>query len=126
MITPNLIKMRRDSILEFTLWTQLDQADLPMPTPQVELRGHRVDFAWGEPWMLIVEVQGGTRGLGRHSREPGYSQDRARSNQYQLDGWTVFEFTSGQVNDGTALRMIREAIERVNSRCEDWMLGEDI
>jgi very-short-patch-repair endonuclease len=114
MTTPDLAQMRRHSILEWTLWHQLEQSDLPMPAWQRSINGphntkaHKVDFAWGEPWMLIVEIQGGTRGLGRHSRELGYSEDRLRAIQYQLDGWMVLEFTAEQVNSGTALAWIKE------------------
>jgi len=108
---PDPAIMARESRLELLLWTQLEQAGLPLPAHQVELRGHRWDFAYPEPWLVLIEVQGGTRGLGRHSREPGYSQDRARANRAQLDGWMVLEFTSGMLDDGSALETVREALE---------------
>jgi len=108
---PDPTTMARESRLELALYAQLEQACLPLPSWQVPIAGHKWDFAYPEPWLILVEVQGGTRGLGRHSREPGYSQDRARANQAGIDGWLVLEFTAGMINDGSALETVRRALE---------------
>ena len=102
---------RRGSQLELLLWTQIDQACLELPQWQYQIddAGHKWDFAYPGRRVLI-ECQGGTRGLGRHSREPGYTEDCARANRAQLDGWRVLEFTSVQIHDLSALGFVREVL----------------
>ena len=109
---PDPATIARESRLELLLWTQIEQACLELPEWQYQVDGigHKWDFAYPDLHILI-ECQGGTRGLGRHSREPGYSQDRARANRATLDGWRVLEFTSAMLNDGSALADVRDALE---------------
>ena len=109
-ITPDLLKMRQHSPLEFALWVQLDQSELCIPFWHRVVDNHETDFCWpGE--RIIVEVQGATWARGAHTRGAGYAADRKRSNRYQIDGWMVLEFTGDQVEDGTALVDIRDALE---------------
>jgi len=111
---PDLMEMKRESALEFTLYVQLEQAGLPLPAWHVEIAGHETDFTWPEPWLIIVEVQGGTAGYGKgrgsHVREPGYSRDRMYSNRRQVEGWRVFEFTATHIHEEEALSFLREVL----------------
>ena len=112
---PTNAALLKESPLELLLLEQIEQAGLLRPYWQRKIDNHKCDFTWCAPaypgLQLIVEVQGGTRGLGRHSREPGYGEDRMRSNFYQLNGWKVLEFTSAHVNGEVALWVIRRALE---------------
>jgi hypothetical protein len=117
-----MLKMRKESELEASLYVQIEQAGLPLPAWQEEIEGHKVDFVWG--WEdtalptndsgVMVEVQGGTEGYGKgrgaHVREPGYSKDRMYSNRRQMEGWLVLEFTKQHVENGVALDMLREVL----------------
>ena len=113
--TPDIIEMGKHSPLEQSLWVQMADINTgvrPLPFWHRHVYGHECDFVFsGE--RIIVEVQGGTwkRGGGAHNRAEGYAADRMRANHYQLNGWMVLEFTADHVNDGSALEMIREALE---------------
>lgn len=110
---PNLLEMHEHSILEFTLWVQMSDQYTgvsPLPFWHRMVDGHETDFCW-PGHRVIVECQGATWAQGAHTRGAGYAADRMRANRYQLDGWIVLEFTGDQVDDGTALGVVREALE---------------
>jgi hypothetical protein len=115
---PDILKMRKESELEATLYVQIEQARLPLPYWHLEVAGHEVDFTYcGPAYMqhrILVEVQGGTSGYGRgrgsHVREPGYSRDCMYSNRRQMEGWLVLEFTKSHIESGEALEVLREVL----------------
>ena len=81
-------------------------AGAPEPARQYAfhpVRKWRFDFAW-ERLGLAVEIDGGSWIGGAHSRGNGYARDRVRDAEAILLGWTVARFTTGQVEDGTALK----------------------
>lgn len=85
-----------------------------LPEPVRELafappRRWRFDLAWPER-MLAVEVHGGTWSNGRHNRGQGFMDDREKMNIAQLMGWMVLEFPGPHVTDGTAAKMLRQAL----------------
>ncbi len=59
---------------------------------------------------ILVEVEGGTWSGGRHTRGKGYEQDCEKYSWAAAHGWTVLRFTTGQVNDLTAIDNILVAI----------------
>lgn len=74
-------------------------------------RRWRADFAWPTR-SLLVEVEGGTRGYGRHNRHDGFERDCEKYNRAALLGWTVLRFTSSQVMRGEATNVIETYLDR--------------
>jgi very-short-patch-repair endonuclease len=118
----NKLKMLNESELELQFYEQLELAGFLGPGGlgegvewQKKVDGHKVDFCWPH-LKLIVEIQGGTEGFGRgrgaHVREPQYSKDRSFSNEHQMDGWLVLEFTSRLLNSGVAFHRTQLALEK--------------
>ena len=64
-------------------------------------RRFRFDFAW-PPFLIAVEIEGGTYSMGRHTRGSGFAKDCEKYNLAALDGWSVYRFTTCMVKDGTA------------------------
>lgn len=60
---------------------------------------------------ILVEVEGGTWSGGRHTRGKGYQNDCEKYNWAAANGWTVLRFTTQQVNSGTAIKTILEALK---------------
>ena len=103
---------RRPSRLELQFAAQLDQAGLPVP--ERELRFHatrawRFDFSWPDR-LIACEIEGGVWSRGRHVRGQGFIDDCEKLNAAALLGWRVFRFPESMLNDGTALRVMREAL----------------
>lgn len=74
------------------------------PDPVTELLFHpkrkwRFDFAWEEQ-KLALEIHGGIHSGGRHTRGPGFVEDRAKMNEAVLLGWTVLEVTPEHIKSG--------------------------
>lgn len=74
------------------------------PDPETELVFHpkrrwRLDFAWPTR-MIAVEIHGGIHSGGRHTRGPGFVEDRAKMNEATLLGWTVLEVTPEHIKSG--------------------------
>jgi hypothetical protein len=125
------------SLAELTLAAQLEQAGIPF---EREYRFHpirrwRFDFARPSTdravavddyngWMvhtpaIAIEVEGGSFS-GGHRRGLRYEFDCEKHNAAMLLGWQVYRFTPAMVEDGRALKVIREAlgieeVERVAS-----------
>jgi very-short-patch-repair endonuclease len=59
---------------------------------------------------LAVEIEGGTRSGGRHSRHAGYSSDIEKYNTASLMGWTVLRFTTQMVLSGEAERQVAKVM----------------
>jgi very-short-patch-repair endonuclease len=100
------------SELERLLYTQIEQARLPLP--KLEHRFHpirkwRFDFAWIDR-KLAVEVEGATWARGRHTRGAGFEKDCEKYNTAALAGWRVLRFTGAMVNDGRALTTIARVL----------------
>ena len=114
------------SELEALLAFQMRGVGLPEPRREYVFapsRRWRFDFSW--PWReipyegfvaskgivegLAVEVDGGTRTGGRHTRGDGYEKDAEKLNEAALMGWCVLRVTGDMVRDGRALRLIQRA-----------------
>ena len=72
-------------------------------------RRHRFDFAWPD-LMVAVEIEGGIRSGGRHTRGQGYINDLEKYNQATFMGWKVFRFATESVYNGEAIKMIAKVI----------------
>jgi len=75
----------------------------------------KVDFAWIDE-AIVLEVQGGTWGGGRHTRGKGYAGDCWKMAALQLCGWIVYYATGDQVKSGEALAWITEALQNAQSK----------
>lgn len=85
-----------------------------MPEPVREIRfapprRWRFDLAWPER-MLAVEVDGGVWSGGRHTRGAGFIADCEKLNTATLLGWRVLRLPGPHVKDGTAVKMLRQAL----------------
>ncbi len=85
-----------------------------LPTPEREHGFHptrlwRFDFAWPEQ-CVALEVEGGVRSNGRHTRASGFEADCEKYNEAGLLGWTVFRATGPMVRSGQALQVIERAL----------------
>ena len=101
------------SDLEDTLAFQLDALGLTGYVREYQAikgRKFRFDFAWLEQ-RLLVEVNGGTYTNGAHSTGAGIARDYEKANLAVLQGWRVLLFDGKAVKDGTAVEVIRKALE---------------
>lgn len=72
-------------------------------------RKFRFDFAV-IPQKLAIEVQGGTRSGGRHTRGDGYERDCEKSAHAVIAGWRVIPVTGEQVTSGKAIQWVLAAL----------------
>jgi len=101
------------STLEAELALQIRALGLPEPIREYQAikgRKFRFDFAWLEH-RLLVEVNGGTYTKGAHSTGAGIARDYEKCNLGVLQGWRVLLFDGKAVKDGTAVEVIRQALE---------------
>ena len=101
------------SQLEAELALQIKALGLPEPIREYQAikgRKFRFDFAWLEQ-RLLVEVNGGTYTQGAHSTGLGIARDYEKANLAVLQGWRVLTFDGKAVKDGTAVEVIRKALE---------------
>ena len=104
------------SQLEAELALQIKALGLPEPIREYQAikgRKFRFDFAWLEH-KLLVEVNGGTYTKGAHSTGAGIARDYEKANLAQLAGWRVLLFDGKSVKDGTAVEVIRQALESID------------
>lgn len=115
------------SSAEILLAAQLEQAGIPF---EREYRFHptrkfRADFAVGKTlaWIgdvhspapagiepILVEVDGATWTLGRHNHPTSIAKEYERTAAAAILGFRMIRATTEQVEDGTCLRWIREAL----------------
>jgi very-short-patch-repair endonuclease len=67
-------------------------AGLPDPVPQCPVEGRRRDFVWPQA-RVVVEIDS----RAYHDTERGFEEDRVRSNEVTLAGWTHLRFTRRSV-----------------------------
>lgn len=85
-----------------------------LPAPEEEYKFHpsrkwRFDFAWPDK-MLAVEIEGGSWSGGRHTRGSGFEKDCEKYSTAAAMGWRIMRFTTGQVENGLAIGLVKEAI----------------
>lgn len=121
--TPELQRMTE---LEQRFYLSVLADGLPTPEFDVALikgRKYRSDFVW-RPFLLIVEVEGGTWGRkgatrcpvcgqtpqGRHTTPAGFKEDCTKYNKLALLGYRVFRFTTDMISSGEALETLKMAL----------------
>jgi len=65
------------------------------------LKDWRFDWAWPDV-MVAVEMEGGVYSLGRHVRGKGYEGDCIKYNFAQSQGWSLYRFTGGMLDNDPA------------------------
>jgi hypothetical protein len=60
-------------------------------------------------------VQGGVWTRGKHGRGSGIVKDYDKLNTAQSLGWRVYQFTAGQVADGSAIQFINDVFQGVRT-----------
>jgi hypothetical protein len=101
------------------LWCRASR--LPEPDLEVqfsEFRKWRADYLWADAKIILEKeggiFQGGTRGgskLGGHSSGLGILRDIEKSNAAQLLGYLYLRATPRDIENGSALTMIAEALK---------------
>lgn len=71
-------------------------------------RKFRFDFLLRDS--LAIEVDGGTRKFGRHSRHDGYTKDCEKVNLAVKLGYRVLRFTTEMVESGQAINDVLEVL----------------
>lgn len=102
-----------ESELEAILLNRLERAGLPVGVPQhrfVPGRQHRFDRAWPDQ-MVAVEVMGGTWSQNGHARPSKVNADMAKLSLAAAWGWRCLPLTRAMIEDGTAVELIRQALE---------------
>jgi very-short-patch-repair endonuclease len=74
-------------------------------------RGWRFDGAWPDLF-VAYEVDGGSWSNGRHVRGLGFAEDCLKLSTAAAIGWRVLRFTTEQVEDGTAIRLLEQALTK--------------
>ena len=102
---------------ETLLAVQLEQAGIEhvREVRFVEGRKFRADFMVKpqSPYFMpiLVEVEGGTWTGGRHSRGSGFASDTEKQYLAVKQGYRYLRVTTGQVENGTALKWIQDLLE---------------
>lgn len=104
---------------ELTLAAQLEQAGIPFGTEVLiaKPRKFRWDFIVADNLnsdpperTILVEIEGGTWIAGRHVQGAGFESGCEKQALAVLAGYRVFRATTRQVENGTALSWIRQAL----------------
>lgn len=74
---------------------------------QFDFEGYRFDFAWGYPYLVAVEIEGGIWGKkneegeilagGGHTRGQGYEKDCRKYNAAAQRGWIVIRLAGSMI-----------------------------
>lgn len=86
-----------------------------MPEPVRELLFHdekkwRFDFAWPE-MLLAVEINGAVHARGRHARGRGLENDYRKLGEAAVQGWTVYQCSTGMVKSGEAIEVVSRIMD---------------
>lgn len=91
------------------LHLSLNKIDCEREVQCIPGRKWRVDFLIGEN--LVVEVEGGTRQIGRHQRHEGFEADCEKYNTLTAAGFSVLRFTTSMVTSGKAIETITQLVK---------------
>lgn len=104
------------SELEDRLARRMAAHGIPRPEREYKFlkdRLFRFDFAWPDK-KIAVEVEGGVWNHGRHTRGEGFERDCEKYNLAVVNGWWVLRFTSGMIDDGSAIKILCQEIFMIN------------
>jgi hypothetical protein len=104
-----------ESELEALFLNRLEHAGLPPGIGQYRFvpgRQYRWDRCWPEQ-MVAVEVQGGTWSQNGHARPSMIQRDCLKLSIGAALGWRVLPITRDMIENGTAVRLIAQALGAV-------------
>lgn len=106
----DVARMKKDALTKI-LMAEIRQEGLP--EPEIEVRFHpirkwRFDLGWPDE-KIAIEIHGAVYAGGRHTRGKGFENDREKMNEAQLQGWKVFEYSTGQVKQGIPIVDLKRA-----------------
>ena len=107
-----------DSEPEMALYTRLERAGLPLGVGQYRFvpgRLYRFDRCWPER-LVAVEVQGGIWTGGRHARGAGIAAECVKLSIAAALGWRVLPVTVEMIESGSAVDLIRQALDHAPAR----------
>jgi very-short-patch-repair endonuclease len=96
------------------LLRQIKAVGLPIPAVQYRFstdRKWRFDGAFPAAG-VAYEVDGGQWSAGRHVRGAGFTEDCLKLSTAAALGWRVLRFTTGMVEDGSAVRLLEQALTK--------------
>ena len=108
-----------DSELELILLNRLERAGLPIGEPQypfVPGRQFRFDRCWVAE-KVAVEVMGGTWSQNGHARPSKLNADMAKLSIAAATGWRCLPITKSMIEDGSAVRLIHQALHGADCQC---------
>jgi len=76
------------------------------------LKDWRFDFAF-PGYGIALEVEGGTRVQGRHSRHDGYQEDCLKYSMATILNWKVIRVTTEMVKAGVAMELLQQTFGHV-------------
>lgn len=98
-----------ESRLEVKALQALRDSGIPLPQRQyrIQINGadHRLDLAYPE-LKIAIELDG----VKHHLTRTGWDGDRAKNNRLNLSGWTVIRATWGEVQAGTFVGLVAQAL----------------
>jgi len=116
----SLIRNSERTKLENSLLLLIRQNHLPEPVPQFKFCPDRkwvADFAYPEQ-KILIECEGGLwrknqegQWAGAHSYPGAILRDIEKYNQAALLGYRLFRFTDYQLKDGSAIEILKKALE---------------
>ncbi len=101
-----------ESKLEMRFYSMILDEGIQIPIRELVFappRKWRFDFAWPIS-KVAVEIHGGVWSNGRHTRGSGYSKDLEKMNVAQKLGWRVFQFTKKELDDGSAISLVKDVM----------------
>lgn len=107
--------MRKSSDLETRFLLMLRAYGLPEPLCEVVYappRRFRADFAYPAPVSLLIEVEGGVWGGGKHGTGRGVEIDCDKSRHAALHGWRVYRVTRKSMDEkpGELMEMLKAIV----------------
>jgi very-short-patch-repair endonuclease len=78
-----------------------------------DIRKWRFDFAM-VPVKLAIEIEGGIWINGKYNHGSGIMRMVEKMNAAQLQGWRVLQFTTNDIQNGTAIKMTLKALNMVH------------
>lgn len=105
--------MRKNALMQILL-AEIKQEKLPAPVLEHQfhpIRRWRMDAAWPDK-KVGLEVHGAIWTNGHHVRGKGFEDDREKSNEAQLLGWKLLEYSTGQIRNGMAILDLKRALEK--------------
>ncbi len=94
------------------LYTRLERAGLPLGVGQYRIVEGRM-FTWDRAWpdqRVCAEVHGAIHVKGAHSTGTGIERDCLKASMAAALGWRCLPLTKKLIEDGTAVRLIAQAL----------------